>query len=91
MEPRIVNRNEADNSEGRDDQTYAIIGAAMEVHKELGCGFLEAVYQEAFAVELSERGIPFRRECVLPIKYKGSLLETHYRADFCAMIRLSSN
>ena len=54
----------------RDPKTYAIIGAAMEVHRVLGCGFLEAVYQEAFALELSWRGIPFRREVDLPIFFK---------------------
>jgi GxxExxY protein len=66
----------------RDPRTYAIIGAAMEVHKQLGCGFLEPVYQEAFTIELTARNIPFRREVGLPVRYKGQLLETGYRADF---------
>jgi len=70
------------NNEERDPKTYAIIGAAMEVHRQLGCGFLEAVYQEALAAELSARGVPFEREFELPITYKGSPLATSYRADF---------
>src|SRR5437870_4795586 len=61
-----------------DPRTFAIIGAAMEVHKQLGSGFLEAVYQEALAIELSKRNIPFRREVHLPIHYKGALLATGY-------------
>jgi len=65
-----------------DPRTYAIIGAAIEVHKQLGCGFLEPVYQEALAIEFTIRGIPFRREVRLPVHYKSQLLQTGYCADF---------
>ena len=68
--------------ETRDPRTYAIIGAAMEVHRVLGCGFLEAVYQEALTVDLTERMIPFHREVELPLTYKGHRLATSCRADF---------
>ncbi|MDH3604946.1 MAG: GxxExxY protein, partial [Candidatus Tectomicrobia bacterium] len=52
-------------------EVYAIIGAAIEVHRELGAGFLEAVYQEALEVELRGRQIPFVTQEVLQIQYKG--------------------
>lgn len=67
---------------GGDPQTYAIIGAAMEVHRVLGHGFLEAVYQEALALEMTARNIPFEREKDLAIDFKGFPLKTRYRADF---------
>jgi GxxExxY protein len=67
---------------GRDPRTYAIIGAAIEVHKHLGCGFLESVYQEALAIELGRREIPFRREVRLPVSYKGQVLVSSFCADF---------
>ena len=54
----------------------------MEVHGQLGPGFLEAVYQEALAAELKARGIPFSREVELPVFYKGQRLACCYRADF---------
>ena len=70
------------NADKRDPDTYAIIGAAMEVHTILGPGFLEAVYQEALAEEFTLRGIPFEREVMLPIIYKGKMLNCPYRSDF---------
>jgi len=49
------------------EETYKIIGAAMEVHSELGSGFLEAVYQEVFELELKKQNIPYEREKLLNI------------------------
>jgi GxxExxY protein len=66
----------------RDPQAYAIIGACMAVHNELGHGFLEAVYQEALAIEFTRRNIPFVREKKLVFLYTGVQLATHYEADF---------
>ena len=64
------------------NESYAINGAAMQVYNTLGIGFLEAVYQEALALEFTKRGIPFEREKELKIYYDGQELKTTYRADF---------
>jgi GxxExxY protein len=79
VEPQMARMN-ADLQ--RDPETYAIIGAAMEVHRELGNGFLEAVYQDALQIEFKQRCIPFQREQSVPVLYKGVALGAPYRADF---------
>lgn len=66
----------------RDPETFKIIGAAMAVHGPLGQGFLEAVYQEALAIEFAAQAIPFEREVPLEVKYRGQVLACSYRADF---------
>lgn len=70
------------NPELKDPRTHSIIGAAMEVHRELGFGFAEPVYQEAMAIELTTRGIPFQDRVELAIAYKGQPLSTKYIPDF---------
>lgn len=65
-----------------DRRTYAVIGAAMEVHRQLGMGFLEPVHEEALEVELDRRRIPYEREVDLPIRYKTVVLNQRYRVDF---------
>jgi GxxExxY protein len=61
--------------------TENIIGAAIEVHKSLGPGYLEAIYEEAFAVELGFQGIPFQRQKAFEIRHRGQLVGIH-RMDF---------
>lgn len=70
------------------EESDHIIGACLEVYNELGCGFLEAVYQEALAVELERQEIPFVREKGLRIEYKQRVLQTRYRADFIAFDKI---
>jgi GxxExxY protein len=66
------------------DEVYAVIGAAIEVHRELGPGFLEAVYQEAMKIELADRGIPFLAQQPLTIHFKNRILKKRYEPDlFC--------
>jgi GxxExxY protein len=64
------------------DEVYAIVGAAMEVHNQLGAGFAEAVYQESLAIEFGLRGVPFEPQRRLKIAYKGVPLQCEYVADF---------
>ena len=61
---------------------YEVVGAAMEVHKTLGRGLAEAIYQEALAIEMKEQGIHAEREKTLQLRYKGITLEKTYIADF---------
>jgi GxxExxY protein len=66
----------------RDERTYKIIGAAMEVHRELGNGFLEAVYHAALEKEFWLQGIPYQSQPEVQINYKGNPLEKTYQPDF---------
>ena len=63
-------------------ESYDIIGAAFDVYNKLGHGFLKAVYQEAFEIELKKRSIPYVREKDIKIFYDGIELKQSYRADF---------
>ncbi len=61
--------------------SHSIIGAAIEVHRELGPGLLESAYEECLCHELSLRSLPFRRQVPLPLTYKGVRLDCGYRID----------
>jgi hypothetical protein len=78
MNPQITQINT--DKTIRDEETYAIIGAAMAVHSELGHGFLEAVYQEALECEFRFRGILYEREKELLITYRGDPLKAFYKS-----------
>jgi GxxExxY protein len=65
-----------------DARTFAIIGAAMEVHRLMGSGYLEKFYKQALAIELVERRIPFETEVPCLIQYKGRRLSGEYHMDF---------
>ena len=64
-----------------DDMSYDVLGAAIEVHKELGPGLLESVYHECMKHELTLRGIDFESEVATPVNYKGLNLKTNLRLD----------
>ena len=64
------------------DEAYRIVGAAMNVSRELGCGFLEAVYQEALEMEFADGNVPFEPQKRINISYKNRMLKREYVADF---------
>jgi len=64
-----------------DELTEKVIGAAIEVHRALGPGLLESAYQECLCRELSLRQIPYERQLILPVEYKGARLDCSYRLD----------
>lgn len=64
------------------EESYQIIGKCMEVHRQLGMGFLEVVYKDALELEFRKSGIPFEREKKYEINYKGYRLFHHFYADF---------
>jgi GxxExxY protein len=75
-----MNRRDAETP--REDRiTGEIIGAAIEVHRELGPGLLESAYEQCLCHELSLRGLPFQRQVELPVVYKGIRLDCGYRMD----------
>ena len=63
-------------------ETNEIIGAAIEVQRVIGCGFTEPIYQEALEKEFQLRGIPYEREKIYQVHYKGILWDKQFRADF---------
>ena len=68
--------------ENKDQRTYQIIGAAMEVHRVLGAGFLEVFYRDALGIEFGLRHVPFEAEVPCNMSYKNNALRGHYRMDF---------
>jgi GxxExxY protein len=64
------------------DLGYEIIGCAIEVHKNLGPGLLESVYQACLKREFEIKGISFKTQLMVPVQYKGLVLDTDYRLDF---------
>jgi len=63
-------------------ESYQIIGACMEVHKKLGCGFLESIYSEALELEFKIKEIPYEREKKLSVFYENQPLKKYFIADF---------
>ena len=81
-------RKKTISAEETDPETYQLIGLGMGVHNCIGPGFLEAVYQEAFEIELQNNDIVYEREKKLGIEYKNKKLNTFYKADFICMNKI---
>lgn len=73
------------------EESAKIVGAIFEVHKRLGVGLLEKVYQEALAIELKHRNIPFEREKRFDIFYRDQKLDAQYIADFVCYDKITNS
>jgi GxxExxY protein len=82
--PFVVNKKEREMTETIlfKEESYAIQGAIFEVYREMGCGFLESVYQECMEIELHSRGISFIAQQELLLHYKSKPLKTKFIPDF---------
>jgi GxxExxY protein len=94
MEGAEVSGSRADSPVRANDVTNAVIGAAIEVHRHLGPGLLEGIYEECLCYELSRMGLTFQRQVKLPIEYKGVKLDCGYRIDLvvadCVVVELKT-
>ena len=81
MKILTIETNRGQDHDNRDPRTSPIIGAAIEVHRQLGPGLLESAYEECLCHELHLRGLEFRRQVDLPVMYKGLRLDCGYKLD----------
>lgn len=81
LNEKITAEKTAENAESMDTLTGIIIGAAIEVHRNLGPGLLESAYEACLAFELKNRGLKVERQVELPLCYKGMHLDCGYRLD----------
>jgi GxxExxY protein len=77
----IHHKGTKDTKDSSNDGTYDVLGAAIEVHRQLGPGLLESIYETCLCRELTYRGIPFQRQVCLPLQYRGLKLDCGYRLD----------
>jgi GxxExxY protein len=81
VEEQMKHKDTKDTKAEADNLSHQIIGAAIEVHRALGPGLLESIYEDCLAHELTLRAIPFRRQVALPLTYQGVRLESCSRLD----------